>query len=183
MSEQVIDPEAPTTEQPDTGAPAADPAAEVEKWRALARKHEARAKENASAAARLAEIEEASKSEAQKAAEARAAAEQDAAEARAELARTKALLKYGLSEDDADLLGSGTPEEIDARAGRLAERLKAAAPPPPPAAPPATGLGKVGTPVGEVDLHAQLAAAEKAGDVARSIALKNAIAKAAKNKN
>lgn len=182
MSEQAVDSEAPTTEQPDTGAPAADPAAEVEKWRALARKHEARAKENASAAARLAEIEEASKSDAQKAAEARAAAEQDAAEARAELARTRALLKYGLSEEDADLLGSGTPEEIDARAGRLAERLKAAAPPPPPAAPPATGLGKVGTPVGEVDLHAQLKAAQEARNIPLQIAIRNQIAAANKTK-
>lgn len=35
-------------------------------------------------------------------------------------------MKYGLTEDDLDLLGTGTAEEIDARAKRLADRLGAA---------------------------------------------------------
>jgi hypothetical protein len=46
--------------KPDTGN------AEVEKWKALSRKHEAQAKDNAGAAARLKEIEDAAKSETQR---------------------------------------------------------------------------------------------------------------------
>lgn len=59
---------------------------------------------------------------------ARQAAEQTAQSASTELARAKAALKYKLADEDLDLLGTGTPEEIDARAKRLSERL---APPPP----------------------------------------------------
>jgi hypothetical protein len=43
-----------------------------------------------------------------------------------ELAKARAALKHGLTEDDLDLLGSGTPEEIAARAERLADRLGSA---------------------------------------------------------
>ncbi len=63
---------APTPDQPpqdpgkpDTGGP--DLTAEVEKWKALARKHEDRAKELAPAAKRLAELEQASQSETERA--------------------------------------------------------------------------------------------------------------------
>lgn len=43
-----------------------------------------------------------------------------------ELAKTRAALKHGLSEDDLELLGNGTPDEIAARAERLADRLGSA---------------------------------------------------------
>ncbi len=63
---------APTPDQPpqepgkpDTGGP--DLTAEVEKWKALARKHEDKAKELAPAAKRLAELEQASQSETERA--------------------------------------------------------------------------------------------------------------------
>jgi hypothetical protein len=59
---------------------------------------------------------------------ARQTAEQTAAQNANELARVKAALKYKLADEDLDLLGTGTPDEIDARAKRLSERL---APPPP----------------------------------------------------
>lgn len=59
---------------------------------------------------------------------ARQTAEQNAQQAANELARAKAALKYKLTDEDLDLLGNGTPEEIDDRARRLSERL---APPPP----------------------------------------------------
>jgi len=49
-----------------TGQGAPDPAAEVAKWKAMARKHEAQAKANAEAAARLKELENAGKSETEK---------------------------------------------------------------------------------------------------------------------
>ncbi len=43
-----------------------------------------------------------------------------------ELAKTRAALKHGLSEADLELLGNGTPDEIAARAERLADRLGSA---------------------------------------------------------
>jgi hypothetical protein len=55
----------PETGKPDTGGP--DLTAEVEKWKALARKHETTAKSNADAAKRLAEIEAANASDLEKA--------------------------------------------------------------------------------------------------------------------
>lgn len=50
----------------DDSRPDVDSTAEVRKWKAMARKHEARAKENADAAARLQEMEHAGKSETEK---------------------------------------------------------------------------------------------------------------------
>lgn len=111
----------------DTGA-GKDWQADAEKWKALSRKHEDASKANADKAKRLDEIEEASKSDLQKAADERDNAKADATAARAELAIVQAAVKHGLSQDDLELLGShGTAEEIDARAEKLAGRLKAAA--------------------------------------------------------
>lgn len=70
----------------------------------------------------------AQQTELQRAESARQAAEQTAAQNANELAKVKAALKYKLADEDLDLLGTGTPDEIDARAKRLSERL---APPPP----------------------------------------------------
>src|SRR5262245_39538221 len=53
-------------------------------------------------------------------------ARQSAERSTVELARLRAAVKYGLDEDDIEWLGTGTPDEIDASAKRLAERLKAA---------------------------------------------------------
>lgn len=54
-----------TTAQTGNGT-ATDPGAEVEKWKSLARKHESQAKANSAAAKRLAELEDANKSELEK---------------------------------------------------------------------------------------------------------------------
>lgn len=54
-----------TTDQKGNGA-GTDPAAEVEKWKSLARKHESAAKANSAAAKKLADIEDANKSELEK---------------------------------------------------------------------------------------------------------------------
>ena len=48
--------------------------------------------------------------------------------ATSETARLRAAIKYGLAEDDLDLLGDGTPEQIEARAKRLSERAGGSAP-------------------------------------------------------
>lgn len=131
-------PETPAAEQAPTtpdaaSAPAADTAAEkdwkaeAEKWKAFARKHEDAAKANAEKAKRFDEFEESQKTELQKAADAAAKAKAEADAVRAELARMQAAVKYGLSEDDLDLLGThGGPEEIEQRAERLAARLRLA---------------------------------------------------------
>lgn len=131
---------APVDEQPTGDTTSTDDAAEAAKWKALARQHEARAKANADKAQRLDEIEEANKSEQQKLADVAAAAEQRAADTAAELARMKAAVKHGLTEDDLDLLGTGSPEEIEQRAERLAARLANAT----PKAASADGQGKTG---------------------------------------
>lgn len=120
-----------STDAAQTETQAADTAAEkdwkaeAEKWKAFARKHEDTAKANAEKAKRLDEFEESQKSELQKAADAAAAAKADADATRAELARLQAAVKHSLSEEDLELLGThGTPDEIEARAQKLAARLK-----------------------------------------------------------
>lgn len=60
----------------------------------------------------------------------RAQSDRDAEKARAdaavsEAARLRAALRHGLSEDDLDLIGDGTPEEIEQRAEKLAARIGA----------------------------------------------------------
>lgn len=80
----------------------------------------------------------------------------DAAQsATVELARLRAAMKHGLAEDDLDLLGSGTPDEIEARAARLAERIGATAGGPPPSRRPAERLRGGGDPTRapEVDIR------------------------------
>lgn len=108
-----------------------DLVAEVEKWKALARKNEARAKENSDKAKRLDDLEEAQKSELEKltaraeAAEAKIAEREKADAARAlaeEVAKEK-----GVS---ASVLRGSTKEELEAHADSilalLPEKPKAA---------------------------------------------------------
>ena len=90
-------------------------------FKAESRKWEARAKENAGAAARLAEIEDAAKSDAQKAADREAAATKRADEAEARVIRRDVALEHGLSKDDAALLDGLTDETaMNTLAARLA---------------------------------------------------------------
>lgn len=76
-------------------------------------------------ARRLDEIEEAQKTDAEKAADRLAAAEKDRDEALAVNARLKLALEHGLSEDDAVLLeGVTDPEALERLAKRLATEAK-----------------------------------------------------------
>jgi hypothetical protein len=76
-------------------------------------------------AARLAEIEEANKSEAQKLADAKAAAERDRDVAKAEALRLRIATKHGISDEDADLFLTGTDEAtLTKQAERLAQRAE-----------------------------------------------------------
>lgn len=169
--------ETPTPEAPKpTAAPEPDKAekdwqAEAEKWRTFSRKHEDAAKANADKAKRFDEFEESQKTEQQKLTDDRDKAKADADATKVELARVKAAVKHGLSEDDLDLLGThGTPEEIDARAEKLAARIKAATDGKPK---PDFGGGDRGTDVTASDsLDGQIAEATKAGNIQLAIALK-----------
>ena len=71
-------------------------------------------------------------------------AERIAAEKDSELARTKAALKFHLSEEDAAALDGIPVDRIEAVAERLASRT------PTPAVPDTTGQGAVGKPIGGV---------------------------------
>lgn len=111
----------------ETGSP--DWEAEVSKWKSLSRKNEEAAKANASKAKEYDSFVESQKTEAQRKDDALKATEARAAAAEARLAKAEAALKYkNLTAEDLELLGSGTPEEIDARAKRLSERLTPPAP-------------------------------------------------------
>jgi len=85
-------------------------------WKAEARKWESRSKENSTAAQRLAEIDEANKTEAQKleGRATKAEAERDAE--RAELAKYRVATKHGISEKELSLLTGKTEEDLDAQA-------------------------------------------------------------------
>lgn len=112
---------------PGTGDPDPEPTAEdetdwkaeAEKWKSLSRKHEERAKANATAAEKLQEIEEAKKSEQEKLTEAKEAAAKEAADAKREAARLRVALSKGLTETQAKRLVGDTVEELEADADEL----------------------------------------------------------------
>lgn len=123
---------APTVEQPPPAqeqAPATPPVKPETDWKAEARKWETRAKENNAAAKRLAEIEEASKSEAQKQAEAFANLQAENARLQAEALRSQVAATKGVP---ADLLAGTTEEELNAAADRLLEFRGTSTPSPAP---------------------------------------------------
>lgn len=108
-----------------------DLAAEVEKWKGLSKKNEARAKENSAAAKRLAEIEEAGKTEAQKAADriAKAEAEVAAVPARVADGLRDALVTLGVVPEDRKILLTATDptallEQVKAIQGLDSDRKK-----------------------------------------------------------
>lgn len=108
-----------------------------------ARKHEQRVKaygqytpdQVKTMAARLAEIEDAQKTEQQRLEERASAAERQAAQLQAANARLLAAARHSIPADLIDLLGDGDEEQINERARLLAERLAAAVPPPAPTPP------------------------------------------------
>lgn len=123
------DPASPAGEAPDPAAQEQqeqDWKAEAEKWKALARKHEGQAKANADAARKLAETEDANKSDIQRATDKAAEAETRAATAEAnalriEVALDKAPDGMPLAQVRklAKRLTGGTREELEADADEL----------------------------------------------------------------
>jgi hypothetical protein len=118
------------TEQTDTQQDGTSPedgptfdAAYVKKLRDEAARYRTEAKANADAAKRLAEIEEANQTEAEKQAKRLAALEQEAQSARADALRFKVAAEFGVTGEDADLFLTGTDEEtLTRQAKRLTER-------------------------------------------------------------
>lgn len=112
---------AETAPEPTPPAEAAQPDVD---WKARAREWEKRAKDNAKAAARLSEIEDAQKTQSEKDAERIAALESEAAQARAEALRLRVGTQAGLSPELIDRLKGSTEDEIAADAAQLAELVK-----------------------------------------------------------
>lgn len=98
--------------------------ADVDKWRALARKHEKQAKDNADAAKRLAEIEDADKSALDKATETLAAESARADKAEQKLMRYEAAVKAGLDAKHIHRLHGDTEDELLADAKALKAELQ-----------------------------------------------------------
>jgi hypothetical protein len=90
----------------------------------MARKHEKTAKANADAAAKLAAIEDAAKSEAERLAEQAAQAEQRAAQAEIALARLRVAAAKGLPADLAERLVGTSEDELAEDADRLLTLVK-----------------------------------------------------------
>lgn len=140
-------PTAPSQSEPSAAsnggqAEATDWEAEAAKWKSLARKHENqhlsalgfKSKDEITAlreaAKKHAEHEDAQKSEIQRATERAQTYEQQLNDMRSANARLMAAATHNIPPDLIELLGTGTDEEINARAEALAERLKAVTPSP-----------------------------------------------------
>jgi hypothetical protein len=123
MSEQTAEAAATeteaSTEQQETEKQ--KPTETVDFWKAKAREQEKRAKENADAAKRLAEIEESQKSEAEKTADRIKQLETEAENARRDALRFKVASEFGIASERAELLLTGSDEET---MRRQAEALK-----------------------------------------------------------
>lgn len=115
--------------------------AEAEKWKSLSRKNEDAAKSNATKAKEYDAYVESQKTEQERAADAVKTLAGEKASLASENAKLKAALKYGLSDEDLELLGDGSPEQIETRAEKLAARLGTQK----PAGPSSSSLGRVNT--------------------------------------
>lgn len=166
-----VDPPNQGNENTPQAEPAATPAQEGTDWKSEARKWEERAKANKEAAARLAELEEAQKTEEQKTAERLAAleAENEKYKQAEQVARWKKEVSAE-TEVPADLLAGSTLEEIQAHADRLKPHLAQPSNTPAPAV--VSTVGNQPAPPGSVPLKDQIATAEQAGDKALVARLK-----------
>lgn len=125
-------------------APAQEPPAKPETdWKAEAKKWETRAKENKTAAERLAQMEESQKTEQQKLMERAEAAERERDEVRTEALRLRIAHEKGLTPKQAARLRGSSEEELLADADDLLSEFGPAGP---------------RRPVGDVDQGARVAA-------------------------
>ena len=112
---------AETADSDDTKTPPSEP-----DWKARARQWEQRAKDNADAAKRLAQLEEAGKTEAQKQADQLAALTKRAEEAETRALRLEVAALKGLTPGQAKRLAGATREELEADADELLTEFKPA---------------------------------------------------------
>lgn len=101
-----------------TPAPAEVPAQETD-WKAEARKWESRAKENSTAAQKLAEIEESKKSETQKLQEQLAQFQERASQAERDRERLSVIAKHGIPEEYHDLVHGTDAGSLEASAAKV----------------------------------------------------------------
>ncbi len=118
MSDTVTPPPPVDAETAEQDGPEQPAKPEVD-WKAKAREWEKRAKENSTAAQRLAELEETQKTETQKAADRADKAEKEAAAHRSELMRLRVASAKGLSAELADRLRGDSEDELADDADRL----------------------------------------------------------------
>jgi hypothetical protein len=119
------DPAAPAAETPEP--PAQEPPTKPETdWKAEAKKWETRAKENKSAAEKLAALEESQKSEQQKLMERAEAAERDRDAMRTEALRLRIAAEKGLTPKQAARLRGTSEEELLADADELLSEFQPA---------------------------------------------------------
>lgn len=121
MSENTAEAAATETEVSTEQETETKPTETVDFWKQKAREQEKRAKENAAAARRLAEIEESQKSEADRTADRIKQLETEAADARRDALRFKVASEFGIASARAELLLTGSDEET---MRRQAEALK-----------------------------------------------------------
>lgn len=136
--------EAPGEQQEQPGTGAEDLAAELAKWKDLARQNEARAKANAAAAQKLADIEESGKTEQQKLTDRLAQAELRAAAAESLLLRAEVASAAGVPAALAARLQGTTRAELEADAAGLLELLPGA-PSGAPKVPPVDAVAGTGS--------------------------------------
>lgn len=148
-------PEPTTTDTTETVTPAEKPVAtetvtdwqaEAEKWKTLSRKNEERAKAAEPAAKKLAEMEEANKTEIEKAQARADLAEKELNSTRIEALRNSVALDRKLTPSQAKRLVGSTREELEADADELLADLKNSQP---SAVATSEGQGKQGEPVGQ----------------------------------
>jgi len=97
----------------DTDGQAKDWEQETAKWKAMSRRHEAQAKTNADAAKKLADMEDADKTELQKATDRAAAAEKLAAGSEAKAMRYEVAAELGIHANHLKYLTGSTKDEIE----------------------------------------------------------------------
>lgn len=132
-----------TTPNEQKGTQITDPTvlqAELDKARAEAAKYRTERTELKEAADKWSEYQEAQKTEQQRITEQNELLQRQLEEQRLSNLRNQAALHYGLTADDLDLLGTGSPDEINARAQRLQSLHQAAQTTPPPSQTPNPSL-------------------------------------------
>lgn len=139
------------------GSPEVEPQEDKTDWKAEARKWEARAKENNGAAQKLTELENASKSELQKAIDRAAAAEAALATAQAESLRLTIAARHGISGDHLDLLTGSSEDELEEKAKKLSALITDSGKSDPfPKADPSQGAGGGSGKTNTADMFADL---------------------------